>query len=256
MLHTGLVSISFRKLSAAEIVDLVKRGGLEGIEWGGDIHAPHGDVKTAREVLKMTEDAGLKVAAYGSYYGVGCEDLEGKPPFEKVLESAVALKAPTIRVWAGNLASAAADSAWWDKVVSESARIAEMAEKAGITVSYEYHANTLTDTNESAYRLLNAVNHRNMKSYWQPPISQNAEEHLFGLNQIIPWLTNVHVYHWVNSGAKYEKLPLAEGKEEWGKYMDILKKLEGDRYCMLEFVRNDTPEQFLEDAAALKQLIG
>ena len=73
MLCGGLVSITFRRLSPREIVKLVKKSGLEGIEWGGDVHVPHGDLSVAREVATMTQEEGLVVAAYGSYYRVGCE---------------------------------------------------------------------------------------------------------------------------------------------------------------------------------------
>ena len=67
-MKAGLVSITFRQLSAEKIVGLVSAAGLQGIEWGGDIHVPHGDVKRAEEVKRMTLDSGLEVSAYGSYY--------------------------------------------------------------------------------------------------------------------------------------------------------------------------------------------
>ena len=87
MIRGGLVSVTFRALSAGEIVDLVARAGLTGIEWGGDVHVPHGDVACAREVYQRTVDAGLTVCSYGSYYRVG----SGEPPaFEAVIESALA----------------------------------------------------------------------------------------------------------------------------------------------------------------------
>jgi hypothetical protein len=44
MIQTGLVSITFRQLSPPAIIDLVRQAGLEGIEWGGDVHVPHGDL--------------------------------------------------------------------------------------------------------------------------------------------------------------------------------------------------------------------
>ncbi|MCU0793379.1 MAG: sugar phosphate isomerase/epimerase [Opitutaceae bacterium] len=105
MIHPGLVSITFRKLSPVEIVGLVRKAGLRGIEWGGDVHAPHGDIGRAREVRALTEDAGLKVAAYGSYYRAGWSEANGLS-FKHVLDSAVELGAPTIRVWPGNKGSA------------------------------------------------------------------------------------------------------------------------------------------------------
>ena len=100
MIHPALVSITFRKLDPPAIVQLVKQACLVGIEWGGDIHVPHGDRARAREVRALTEEAGLTTYAYGSYYRAGHSEDEGLS-FEAVCASACALNAPTIRVWAG-----------------------------------------------------------------------------------------------------------------------------------------------------------
>src|SRR6187549_164575 len=94
----GLVSVTFRQLPPREIVDLARRAELGGIEWGGDVHVPAGDAGRAREVRAMTEDAGLSIVAYGSYYRAGEED---EAAFAPVLDSACALGAPAIRIWAG-----------------------------------------------------------------------------------------------------------------------------------------------------------
>ena len=77
MLIPGLVSITFRSLSPQDVIQLVKDAKLRAIEWGGDIHVPHGDLKQAKQVCAQTEEAGLQVAAYGSYYRVGESEREG-----------------------------------------------------------------------------------------------------------------------------------------------------------------------------------
>ena len=64
----GLVSISFRALAPHEVVALVVRSGLKGVEWGGDVHVPHGDEVRTKEVAALTRAAGLCCCAYGSYY--------------------------------------------------------------------------------------------------------------------------------------------------------------------------------------------
>jgi hypothetical protein len=156
MLHSGLVSITFRQLSPREIIRLVVQAGLEGIEWGGDIHIPHGDLVRAREVRRMAAEAGLRIAAYGSYFRVGHED---SGPFKVVLETALELEAPLIRVWAGTQETDMADAAYFQRVVKDSRRIAELSAQAGIRIAYEFHANTLTDTNEAARKLLNTGSH-------------------------------------------------------------------------------------------------
>jgi len=255
MILPGLVSITFRQLAPHAIVALVAQAGLKAIEWGGDVHAPHGDVAQAQRVRQMTVDAGLTVAAYGSYYRVGHADVS----FAAVLESAVALGAPTIRVWAGKIGSAQADEAYWARVIEDSRATGDLAQEAGITVAYEYHGNTLTDTRESALRLLETVNHPNVKTYWQPPggatRAENAEAdfRLAGLREILPWLVNVHVFSWRDSDGQRERMTLAAQAEDWAQYLAHVATTGRDHYAMLEFVRNDDPQHFLTDAETLKQ---
>ena len=252
MIRPGLVSITFRKLTAGEIVGLAVQAALAGIEWGGDVHVPHGDLRHARVIRRMTADAGLEVAAYGSYYRVG----HGEPcPFEAVVDTAVELGAPTIRVWAGKQGSDTADAAYRDRVVQESREIADLASDAHVTVSYEFHGNTLTDTNASARRLLDEVAHPSIRSYWQPPRGASVARCLEGLDAVMPWLTHTHVFAWrapENEGP-VERLPLAGGAEDWDLYLHKIASLGGDRYAEIEFVRDDQPEVFLRDAATLAE---
>ena len=74
MVIPGLVSVSFRRLSAGQVVKLCENAGLQAIEWGGDIHVPAGDLKCAREVSRMSCDAGMEITAYGSYFRLGQEE--------------------------------------------------------------------------------------------------------------------------------------------------------------------------------------
>jgi hypothetical protein len=47
-----------------QIVALVVETGLGGIEWGGDVHAPHGDLIAAERARILAGDAGLEVSAF------------------------------------------------------------------------------------------------------------------------------------------------------------------------------------------------
>ena len=78
MLKTGICSIIFRQLGVEEIVCLVKKAGLDAVEWGGDVHVRPGDRVAAETARKATQDAGLDVSSYGSYYRV----LDEKQVFE------------------------------------------------------------------------------------------------------------------------------------------------------------------------------
>ncbi|HBM80041.1 MAG TPA: sugar phosphate isomerase/epimerase [Clostridiaceae bacterium] len=254
MIHTGLVSVTFRKLKPIQIVKLVSLAQLEGIEWGGDVHVPHGDIDTAREVYKQTVESGLSVTSYGSYYRMDTED-KNLDDFKKVLDTALELHAPMIRVWAGNKGSASADENWWRHIINISRKIGDMAGKVNIAISYEYHGNTLTDTNGSALRLLKEVGHNNIKSYWQPPVNMSFKERIAGLKNILPYLTNVHVFRWVTHASKIERRPLKSGMDEWGAYLNVVSDDGHDHNAMIEFVKDDDTRQFMEDANVLKKLV-
>ena len=61
MFAAGLVSISFREERPETILREAADAGLSGIEWGGDVHVPPGDLDTARSVARLTAGAGLQV---------------------------------------------------------------------------------------------------------------------------------------------------------------------------------------------------
>ena len=248
MFLPGLVSITFRQLSVAETIALVTQAGLAAVEWGGDIHAPHGDEAQARAIARMGADAGLRVAAYGSYYRVGHPETG---PFEAVLASAAALGAPLIRVWAGHQGSGSADESYFQKIVADSRRIADLAQAQQIGIVYEFHGNTLTDTNAAALRLLQALDHVNVRSLWQPPRYAARASNLAGLEALRPWLENLHVFHWHQQTGK--RRPLAEGEDDWLDYLAQASCCGRARYALLEFVEDDAPEAFLRDAATLLQ---
>jgi 3-dehydroshikimate dehydratase len=255
MIDSGLVSVSFRALSPREVVDLVCQAGLSGIEWGGDVHVPHGDIAQAGHVRKLTEDAGLQIPNYGSYYRVGHEE---SGPFESVLETAVALGADTIRVWAGKIGSDEADADYRRMVIEDTQRIVDLAAAANVTVAYEFHGNTLTDSYASTLQLLTTVDRPSLRTFWQPPKGSDSQKNLDGLETIAPWTQHVHLFSWeLARTGETIRLPLADHSPQWQAYLDRIKALPDDRFALLEFVRNDDPQQFLADAATLTEwLVG
>jgi len=254
-LFPGLVSITFRSLAPRDIVALAAQAGLVGVEWGGDIHVPHGDLARAGEVGRMTRDAGLAVASYGSYYVAGpCEAK--RQDFRAVLDTALELGAPNIRVWAGDRGSAAADDAYRRRVEEDAIRIAGLADGRGVTVAFEFHGGTLTDTTVSASTLLTATAAAGFRGYWQPPIGWSISACAESLSAMLPRLANLHVYQW---GGQGDRLPLAEGEDRWRSYLQLARTAPTgggrSRWALLEFVRNDDPAQLAADARVLVRLL-
>ena len=249
-IESGLVSITFRHLAPEEIIALVAEAGLRGIEWGGDVHVPHGDMRAAAAVGAATRARGLEVAAYGSYYHAGSE--EG-PDFQAVLDTAMALEAPVVRVWAGDKGSAESEPPERARVVADLRRIAGLAEARGIRIAVESHGGTLTDTFESAVALYDETDHANLWAYWQPRIGDGHEACLAGLRALLPRLCHLHVFHWI---PPYQRLPLAEGEDRWPDYLQEAARSGRRHFAMLEFTQDDEPANFLRDAATLSTWLG
>ena len=131
---TGLVSVTFRQLDPEEIVTRVAECGLDGIEWGGDVHAPHGDLAACERAGTLTREAGLEVMCYGSYYCVVAASPTG-PTFEETLRSAQVMGAPLILVWPGGVSPDRARPEDLQRVIDDSVRVADLAGEAGVRLA-------------------------------------------------------------------------------------------------------------------------
>ncbi len=247
----GLVSISFRSLSSDEIVQLVTESGFAGIEWGGDVHVPHGNVAIAQATRKLTRDAGLSVAAYGSYYRFDecIEDSEKDgPEFGAVLDTAEALGAPSIRVWVGRKNATDYSELERGRIVDRTREIADEAANRSIRIDFEFHDNTLTHTNESTVQLLDQVGHPNVRTLWQTPLQVGHTYRSIGLETLLDRVSNIHCNYFAENGWP-DQLALSEGRDEWADYLDILERSDQSRWILIEHVKDHSVENFRADAA-------
>jgi len=251
-IRSGLVSITFRTLSREQIVIATVDAGLEAIEWGGDVHCPHGDFVASREARRLCDEHGIFVSAYGSYYRVGQPESDKNPSFTAVLDSARELGARAIRVWAGGKGSTDASTEDRRQVVDDLVRICELAARQNVTIDLEYHGGTLTDTPQSTVQLLTDARRPNLRTYWQPRHGKSVDEGMRELSLLKPWLGNLHVFHWWPDPAT--RHPLREGVDRWAHYLKWIGGSD-DRFASLEFVRNDDLAQLHADAQSLRELI-
>lgn len=249
-MKTGLVSISFRSLEPVEIADMVSKAGLDAIEWGGDIHVPHGDIKKAQEAKVLCDDRGITCPSYGSYYKIG-EYKEPEKVFKDVLDCAEILGSKIIRVWAGVIPSLESNDSHFRRIADELKRLCNWASLRDIGVALEFHANTLTDTADGTKKLLEYVNEGNLTTYWQPPVDRSPEDNLNDIEKLNGKISNIHVFTWKGR----ERLELMKGYQDWVRYLGKIGD-NADRHCLLEFVMNDSPGIFLKDAVTLKTLVG
>lgn len=253
MIRPGLVSITFRQLTAKELCRAAAEAGLEGIEWGGDVHVPVGQLDTAAQVAGLTRDHGLAVAAYGSYHRLGVSDSED---WGQTVETAEALGAGIIRVWCGNVGSAEADDAARQRVIDAAQRAAEVAAAAGISIACEWHGNTLTDTAASAQSLFDAVDHPAFRTYWQPHKRMAKDACLVDMDAALPRLVGLHAFQW--HVETVERQALAKGDAIWPAYLRkalTCSRLTGggEIFALLEFVRDNDPAHLAADAQTLRR---
>ena len=243
MNKTGLVSISFRQHSPAEIVEKVKGAELHYIEWGSDVHVPETDLKNAEYVAKITEDAGLEVSSYGTYYRLG-QGMDIVP----YLETAKVLKTDILRIWAGSAGSAQVSAEKRAEMVKEAKNISKKAADCGLKIQFEYHRNTLTDTVESALDLVKAVDEPNCGLYWQPQYTRSFDENMKELDMVLPYVDIVHMFYW---DEKDNKLFLSQGIEQIKAYT----KKAGDKIYLIEFVPDNNIEYLKQEAESLKGVL-
>lgn len=254
-MKSGVCSITFRGRTPEEIITLAVDAGLDGIEWGADVHVPPGDPAKAERVGRLTREAGLEVGSYGSYYFAFDEPGNPLADYRPVIDTAVALGAPVLRIWAGSFAIDKTPE-YFQSVAKQSRRLADAAEKQGIRVAYEFHDNTFTETLEGTLELLRMANHPNLYTYWQPPNGSDLDQRLRQIDALKERLLNLHVFQWnTASEPPYERRPLAEGSDVWSACLAAADKPGVERYALLEYVRDDDPGQFLDDARELRQML-
>ena len=253
MNYTGLVSVTHRDLPADAVIELAVQAGLDGIEWGGDVHVPHGNLAEAKRVGCVTRAAGLRISAYGSYYRAGKSEPEGLS-FLSVLDTAEALQTPVIRVWAGCDDFEKVDDPARELVVDDLRRICSMASSKNIIVAMEFHAWTLNNSPAGTSYLVSRVAAPNLKTYWQPRTGSTDSEALESILAVKDHLLNVHVFNWITGRA--DQTLLVDAEKRWNPCVAELTQLPGDRFFSIEFVKDNLPENTLKDAATLREWIG
>nr|WP_321306948.1 TIM barrel protein [uncultured Sphaerochaeta sp.] len=241
MLIPGLVSITCKQYTPQEILDLCSKTGLRAIEWSENWHLKAGDLKQAIHIGNSTRNAGLEVAAYGSYIRLG-----ESGNINASMESAAALGAPVIRIWGGKKSSSVLLETELNEMVEQAENLAMQAKQYNLVVALEWHKETITDTNESALKFLDRVNMVNFKTLWQPTQALSVEERLQGLKMVQDKLMNLHVYHWNETGRR----PLEEGAPEWKLYLQSVEPKK-KHYALLEFVKDDDIDQLVKDSMTL-----
>ncbi len=251
MYQLGLVSISFRGHTPAEILTGMQAAGLTCVEWGSDVHAPWDAPEKLQNIVDLQKKTGVRCSSYGTYFRLGQNAVSELPGY---IQAAKRLGTDILRLWCGIKGSDRYTPAELDALYGECKSAAALAEENGVILAMECHNGTLTDRKESALALMKAVDSPAFRMYWQPNQLRTPEENLAYAKLLAPWTTHVHVFNWdCPGGGPLEKYPLAGSIELWRAY---LAQLPGDRALLLEFMPDDKLETLKTEAEALRKIVG
>lgn len=246
MAEIAFTTVTFRKLTRRQIFEIAAENGITQIEWGADVHLQPQDAAARAEVARLQQEMGITACSYGSYYRLGANDPE---VWRAVTQTAHAIGAKTIRIWAGDRPSAQTDETRFHALVAETQTLADIAAKQGLTVAFEFHKGTYNDNGGSSVKLLQSIGRSNVKTYWQP-MSTPAD--MTDLNAVLPYLAGVHVFHWSKSGRRFS---LNFGRKKWERFIRTIAHSGAEVPYILEFVKGDSRKQFARDAQTLRDLL-
>ncbi len=244
--NLGLVSVSFRDRSPADILAAMKEAGLTWIEWGSDVHAPCDNLENLQALAALQAEYGITCCSYGTYFRLAETPMEELPRY---IAAAKILGTDILRLWCGRKRRGDMTEEELAAFVALCREAASIAEEAGVTLCMECHKKTFTEDPDQAVWLMNTVGSPNFRMYWQPFQWQTPEQNVENAKMIAPYAEHIHVFNWVDK----EKFPLAEAVTDWQRYISAFST---PRALLLEFMPGGTIEELAAETAALKTITG
>lgn len=245
MFYSGLVSITFRDHSPAEILSASANSGLKFIEWGSDVHAPCHDETQLKQIAALQEQYGIRCCSYGTYFRLGYTPIEELPLYMK---AAKILGTNILRLWAGRKKASDCTDQERENLFTQCRKAAALAEEHGVILCLECHRRSYTETKEGALELMQAIHSPNFRMYWQPNPDISLSENQEYISLLDPYITHIHVFNWTAD----LRLPLLDGQDHWNAYLSALS---GDHHLLLEFMPDDCIASLPAEAAALQFLV-
>ena len=250
MCRAGLVSVTYRALSHREVIDLAVEAGLDRIEWGSDVHAPCRDVARLNDIAAYSRERGIACCSYGTYFRLGLHPLSELTDY---IAAARILGTRVLRIWAGNKNYTDMTEDERAVLIDEARRAAQLAEREGVVLCFEWHTETMTNVPEGALALVESVGSPALRLYWQPSQYRSFADNVAQARRVAPYVVNLHVFQWEMTPSRaLLRHPLSDGREVWAQYLACF---DGTQHALLEFVPDDDPALLSREAATLRTWI-
>jgi len=254
----SFMSFSTPELSLAEMLDVAKRYGYDGIEPRLDSKHAHGvEVDTTAEqreaIVKQVADAGIALACLATslrFADPAQTDKMVQDSHERI-DLAGDLAAPTMRVFGGQLPEGVSREEAIDLLVRSLSSIADHAAERGVILCMETHDDWCNPDHVAA--VLKAVDHPAVACNWDimhPVRTKNAtiDE---SFETLRPWIRHLHIHDGTGDGI--ELLPIGEGIYDHRRTIELLKTIDYDGYLSGEWIRWEAWDKHLpREIATLK----
>ena len=240
------MSVSFRQHSPEDILEAVRATGLSCIEWGSDIHARCDDKAGLYKIAELQKEYGVRCSSYGTYFRLGETPIE---ELTEYIDAAKILGTDILRLWCGTKSGKNMTDEERNFLLTHCRTATDIAENYGMTLCMECHRDTFTENPEDAVLLMQQVNSKNFRMYWQPFQWQSFGQNLENAKKIAPFCKHIHIFNWKNE----QKLPLSDAVAEWRKYLNVFPD---SRTLLLEFMPNGTIQELAGEVTALRSIIG
>ena len=241
--NLGLCSVTFRKKTAEEVVNLAKKAGIGFIEWGSDVHVK--TIDDARMVKALCEKADIKIRSYGSYFNSAVYD---ERKWIETCRIAKEMNAEYIRIWLGKKNSQITSEKEYKRLLENTKKMCDIAKEYNLLVCPECHDNTFNNNTDAILRFIKELQRDNFKTYFQSRYFR-MEYDKDRIDRTFDYIKDVHVSY---RDLKREQLFRKKDKN----YLDtLLKKLKEkgfDGIVMIEFVSAGSEKNFFDDTEKLK----
>ncbi len=239
----GLCSVTFRKKTAEEVVEIAKNSGIGFIEWGGDVHVK--SLEDAKKVRALCDKAGIKISSYGSYFNsLNYDEVK----WIEACKIAKEMNADSIRIWLGKKNSQDTSDEEYKSILENTKGMCDIASEYSLTVCPECHDNTYNNDTDAILRFIGDLGKDNFRTYFQSRYFR-MEYDLDRIERTYDHIKNVHVSY---RDLKREQLFRKKDKN----YLDtLLKRLIAKGFSgivMLEFVSGDKEKSLQSDTEKLR----
>lgn len=220
-------------------------------------------VKTAPDIRRITEDAGLEIIGLGTYLGYKLLD-----DIAQCMEAARIMGCKSIRVSPPNYDGSVNYNDLYEEALEGYAMVEDLAREHGVRANIEIHHGNMCPSASLTYRLVSNFDPDYVGVIFDPGnmVCEGYENWQLGLELLGPYLSHVHVKNaaWVETGVteqgekqwKHTRVPTKEGCVNWTEMLLALDRVGYNGWLSFEdFSLGDTKTKLADNITYMKALV-